>query len=238
MGGSSAHMEAVSRLPVTGRTSAVRPGDGVILTRSGLQLPQQLRFDRWLGVGQELAAVSTSAAWCLGDWLAFGQKAYPGRYRHAIEQTSLDYQTLRNYAWVARQFAMSRRRDTLTFGHHAEVAALPEPEQDFWLRKAEEHRWPVKQLRQQVRASLAARSADERDEAEPGSGAQDRVILNLQICLSPRQLDDCQTAASNADMSIEAWTVIALEDAVRRQLGDTETPQPSPGPQLYNAAGD
>jgi hypothetical protein len=41
-----------------------------------------------------------------------------------------------NYAWVARRFAMSRRRDTLSFGHHAEVAALPEPEQDFWLREA------------------------------------------------------------------------------------------------------
>ena len=43
----------------------------------------------------------------------------------------LDYQTLRNYAWVARRFAMSRRRDTLSFGHHAEVPALPEPEQGY-----------------------------------------------------------------------------------------------------------
>jgi hypothetical protein len=38
---------------------------------------------------------------------------------------------------------MSRRRDTLSFGHHAEVATLSEPEQDYWLRKAEEHRWPT-----------------------------------------------------------------------------------------------
>lgn len=39
---------------------------------------------------------------------------------------------------------MSRRRDTLSFGHHAEVAARAEPEQDYWLRQAEEHCWPVK----------------------------------------------------------------------------------------------
>jgi hypothetical protein len=95
----------------------------------------------------------------------FGEQAYAGRYRQAIKRTSLDYQTLRNYAWVARRFAMSRRRDTLSFGHHAEVAALPEPEQDFWLRKAEEHRWPVKHLRRQVRVSLAERSAEPYDRA-------------------------------------------------------------------------
>lgn len=46
-------------------------------------------------------------------------------------------------AWVARRFGKSRRRDTLHFSHHAEVAALAEPEQDFWLRKAEAHNWPV-----------------------------------------------------------------------------------------------
>lgn len=185
MGGSTAGLRAAPRLPVVSRSAAAGPGVGVVVTRSGLQLPRQLRFERWLGVGRELAAVSTSAAWCLGDWLAFGEKAYPGRYRHAIEQTSLDYQTLRNYAWVARQFVMSRRRDTLTFAHHAEVAALPEPEQDFWLRKAEEHQWPVKQLRRQVRASLAERSADEHDDPDPGAGCHDRVILSLHIRLSP-----------------------------------------------------
>ncbi len=32
-------------------------------------------------------------------------------------------------AWVARRFPVSRRRDTVSFQHHAEVAALPEPEQ-------------------------------------------------------------------------------------------------------------
>ena len=71
------------------------------------------------------------AAWCLGDWLVFGEQAYAGRYRQAIERTSLDYQTLGNYAWVAKRFSLSRRRDELSFGHHSEVAALPEPEQDF-----------------------------------------------------------------------------------------------------------
>lgn len=225
MGGPSGDMRPTPDLPAVSRTAVARPGDGVILTRSGLQLARHVGFERWLGVGRELAALSTSAAWCLGDWLAFGEKAYPSRYRHAIEQTSLEYQTLRNYAWVARQFVMSRRRDRLTFGHHAEVAALPNPEQDFWLRKAEQHQWSVKELRRQVRASLAERTSEELDNAEPGPADHDRGTRSLQISLSPRQLDDCQAAATNANMSLEAWTVMALEHAARHQLSCTETPR-------------
>jgi len=193
-----------------------------MLSGTGLQLPRQLPFERWLGIGQQLSAVCTSAAWCLGDWLVFGEQAYAGRYRQAIERTSLDYQTLRNYAWVARRFAMSRRRDTLSFGHHAEVAALPEPEQDFWLRKAEEHRWPVKKLRRQVRASLAERSAEPDDPSGQGSDYHDWVVFSLQIRMSPGQLATCRAAAERANLSIEAWTVLALEHSARHELGRAE----------------
>jgi hypothetical protein len=38
---------------------------------------------------------STPAAWRPGDWPAFGETAYAGRYRQAIERTSSDHPTLR-----------------------------------------------------------------------------------------------------------------------------------------------
>lgn len=57
------------------------------------------------------------SSWCLCDWLAHGEDAFTGRYRDAVERTALDYQTLRNYAWLARPLALSRRRDTLSFAH-------------------------------------------------------------------------------------------------------------------------
>ena len=161
MGGSPSARPPALRTPAE-RLRSVPPAAGrsepALRARKGLQLPRRLPFERWLGIGMQLSAASTSAARCLGDWLIFGEQAYAGRYRDAIELTSLDYQTLRNYAWVAKRFTLSRRRDTLSFGHHAEVAALAEPEQDFWLRKAETHQWPVKQLRREVRASLAERA--------------------------------------------------------------------------------
>jgi hypothetical protein len=149
--------------------SAPAEYDQYFMPRTGIMLPRQLPYQKWIAIGRQLAAINTSSAWCLGDWLIYGEDAYSGRYRDAIEQTSLDYQTLRNYAWVARRFPMSRRRDTLSFAHHAEVAGLPEHEQDFWLRKAEEHSWSRNRLRQEVRGSLAERAtADEPDENRAG----------------------------------------------------------------------
>lgn len=49
------------------------------------------------------------------------------------------------------------RRDTLSFGHHAEAAALPGPEQDFWLRKAADQDWSRNHLRREIPPSLKER---------------------------------------------------------------------------------
>jgi hypothetical protein len=48
------------------------------------------------------------------------------------------YQTCRNAASIANAFELSRRRDNLTFKHHAEVAALSPDEADALLDWCEE----------------------------------------------------------------------------------------------------
>ena len=182
--------------------------------RPGLELPQHLSYDKWLGIGRQLSAMATTSAWCLGDWLVFGESAYNGRYREAIEQTSLDYKTLRNYAWVTRRFELSRRRDSLSFGHHAEVAALPECEQDYWLRRAEDQKWPRNRLRREVRASLGGRAlAGGLDEAPPDGSESCRIKLEF----TPVQLESYEVAATKAGISGEAWAVLALDQAARHE---------------------
>jgi hypothetical protein len=225
---------AAVRMPAYSAVSSLAPGgDVVVLPGRGLRITRPLSFERWLSVGAKLSDIHTSSAWCLGDWLVYGESAYSGRYRDAVEQTSLDYQTLRNYAWVARRFPLSRRRDSLSFGHHAEVAALPSAEQDYWLRKAEELSWPVRQLRQQVRASLSERSPDEdgardgdrggRQPRSPDSGQ--RAIVRLHIQVARWQLESCQAAARKAGLPMEEWAVLILDHAARHQLGQDTRPQ-------------
>jgi hypothetical protein len=211
-----ATLTRVSAVPRCTATPAPSEPDGLRIPRTGLTLPQQLSFEKWLGIGRQLSAVVTSSAWCLGDWLVFGESAYNGRYREAIEQTSLDYKTLRNYAWVTRRFPLSRRRDSLSFGHHAEVAALPECEQDYWLRKAEDRRWSRNQLRREVRASLGARSPEDGlDDGHALDGVTDRDGCEIQLKFTPGQLELYAVAATRAGVSVEDWAVQALDQAAR-----------------------
>jgi hypothetical protein len=221
--------------PVPSRAGLRGHGDVMVIPKRGLQFPQQLPFERWVSVGRQLSDIHTSSAWCLGDWLVFGEAAYSGRYRDAVELTCLDYQTLRNYAWVARRFALSRRRDSLSFGHHAEVAALGEAEQGFWLRKAEELRWSVKRLRRELQASLAERGsggdsppdgAAGRDDDGAGRGDEDGdrpgpardLVVRVHVRISAQQLQTCRAAAARAGLTVEAWAALVLDDAARHGL--------------------
>jgi hypothetical protein len=218
-----------------GRASATRAtprNNAFIVPRTGLRLPQRLTFEQWLKIGNQLASLTTSTAWCLGDWLVYGEKAFTGRYREAIAQTSLDYQTLRNYAWVAKQVPLSRRRDRLSFSHHAEVAALSEPEQDFWLRTAEELAWTRNRLRREVQESLRERgqvpaaryevqahpSAAEPTAEQMTPAAGDPARFTLEVHIPVAQVGILQAAAGARGLDLEAWALRILEAAARDAL--------------------
>jgi hypothetical protein len=198
----------------------------VIVPRTGVQFTRLLPFESWVTIGKQLSAVVTSSAWCLGDWLIYGQQVYESRYREAVKQTGLDYQTLRNYAWVARRFELSRRRNTLSFGHHAEVAALSEPEQDFWLRKAEEFGWSTGQIRREVRASLCERKEAPEDiqlprsegfeeASEAAQGDQSVESQEIRVLLSREQSQLCEQAANREGLPLPAWAAQSLDRAAR-----------------------
>jgi len=228
-------MRREPELPQTGQPTAnscFLPNDIVVIPKRGLRFPRQLAFDSWLSVGRQLSDIYTSSAWCLGDWLVYGETAYRDRYHEAVEQTALDYQTLRNYAWVVKRFPLTRRRGNLSFGHHAEVASLPEAEQNFWLRKAEEFGWSVKRLRLEVRTSLAQRSARcPAGEGLSGDGAprdgprgttsetqpnyQDqgqRATVTLIIQLTPEQWHAYQTVAERVGLTVQQWASKLLSE--------------------------
>jgi hypothetical protein len=187
----------------------------IAIPNTGLNLPQRLPFEKWLHIGRLLSSVHTSSAWCLGDWLVYGESAYSGRYRDAIELCSLNYQTLRNYAWIARRFSRSRRWATLSFGHHAEVASLPDPEQDYWLRKADDLGWSRNRLRSEVRASISER-ATTTDRQLPASDEQGSVVggrVELQLEPATDQFQLWHAAAAKARLSVAEWAVRQLDDA-------------------------
>lgn len=161
---------------------------------AALQLRQGMSYRDWVTVGKRLASVSSASTWALGDWLLFGERSFGHRYRAAIEATNLDYQTLRNYAWVAGRFAAHRRRGALSFQHHAEVAAMPEAEQDLWLQRAQNECWSRNELRRRIRRH---RAMLEDISSEPA------VVVRFE--LSAEDERRWRLAADSTALDLEAW---------------------------------
>ena len=113
----------------------------------------ELTLEEWRGYGATIGVVCKSTNWWVGDWLRFGQRRYGDRYPEASELTGYDEKTLRNFAYVAGRFEMSRRRDNLSWSHHAELAALEPDDQDYWLERAVERHLSVRRLRAALRAA-------------------------------------------------------------------------------------
>jgi len=117
-----------------------------IFTPTELILPEDTSFEDWTAIGQRLQRISRSIHFWIGDWIKFGERKWGERYAQAMEETPFAQQTLMNDVWVCSKFHSSRRREELTFNHHAVVAALPPAEQDEWLDTAEREGWSSRQL--------------------------------------------------------------------------------------------
>lgn len=185
-------------------------------TASGLELRPGLTYEAWVSVGCRIARISNASAWWLGDWVNYGERSYGTRYRAALRATALDYQTLRNYAWVARAFEPARRRQGVSFQHHAEVAALPEADQDLWLERAERMQWSRNELRRRLRA-----------DAPPELPVGDEHAMTLRMRVTTDREQKWRQAAEAADQALADWIAAAADDAAEAVL-DAGFAQPVP----------
>jgi hypothetical protein len=192
-------------------TGRRRHDERVLITGVGLRIPQDLSFEDWKQTGHQLSGIVDSSAWWLGDWLVFGKKNYADRYQWAIRGAGLRYQTLRNYAWVARRFDLQRRRSRLTFQHHAEVASLPSEEQDRLLDHAELEEWTTKQLRNAIRALAGGASAE-----------QALAVVSSRLELPRTNLRVWRKAADCAGIEFDQWVLTILDRAAGEVLGSED----------------
>jgi hypothetical protein len=184
------------------KKDGTRISNQVLATRLGLRFAGALSFEGWERAGEQISRIVSSSAWCLGDWIVVGQSRFTDRYKQVIEAVGLDYQTVRNYAWVARRFELSRRRDTLSFQHHAEVASLPPEEQDYWLDRAEDRGWSRNRLRQEIRNS---RSVD--------TDNVSKASVLPRIVVTQERIARWRATAEQMKMSLESWIISELDSA-------------------------
>lgn len=106
--------------------------------------------DEWLTEGRALAEHRERDQWALGDWVVQGERRY-GDLLQAAAAIGIDYGVLRNLATVARKVEESRRRDSLSWSHHAAIAALPVEVGDALLDRAEAEEWSREVIREEAR---------------------------------------------------------------------------------------
>lgn len=113
-----------------------------------LELPKGQSFEQWAETGRSLASANKVLHWWIGDWWAAGSHRYGERAKVAAQGIfGREFQTLANLASVCRAFTTSRRREHLSFSHHAEVAGLPPTKADELLDRAEREGWTRADIR-------------------------------------------------------------------------------------------
>lgn len=120
------------------------------ITKTGLTFKRDVSKEEWQFVFDACNHISGCIQFWIGDLLKYREQRW-GMYDDVVLETGIELKTLQNYKSVSNSIESSRRREDLTFGHHAEVATLPEPKQIEFLTRASEEKLSVRELRQEIR---------------------------------------------------------------------------------------
>lgn len=126
---------------------------------TGATFTEKLTYGQWRTVLERAVGVNRAGPWVVGDTIKYGENAYGEKYTQAVAETGLSPERLRILVWVCSRFEHSRRRGSLSFESHREVASLEGAEQEEWLDRAERNRWTSQELRQQLRQAGAGNRA-------------------------------------------------------------------------------
>lgn len=115
--------------------------------------------DDWIEYGKKLARTERGIGWLIGEWWNVGE-----RYGYRVERAQecgFKPAVCRQYGYVVKN--VSIRIDTLPFRHHQQVAALPAPEQETWLARAEKGKdgkpWSAMTLRREIKKAQIGKAA-------------------------------------------------------------------------------
>jgi hypothetical protein len=176
---------------------------------------EELAYDEWLRQGSRLGVAGRNAAWWIGDWVNYGTARYGSKYSLAARVTGYDRQTLMNMVYVASRFEISRRRENLSWSHHAELAAFEVDMQERWLDRARADRLSVRDLREALMS--LKHSASSRIEAGAGDVETDANTLERASVGSRSRALELRSLSATSDSTVvcpncgEPFTLLTSE---------------------------
>ena len=108
-------------------------------TAVGLMVPKEkVPVEKWLSYGAQLRTIQGAVRWAIGDWLNYGESRYGEMYSQAYTLFGeYSESSVRNMRRVAEYIPLVRRRTTVSWSAHSEIASLPQVEQEQWLDELE-----------------------------------------------------------------------------------------------------
>jgi hypothetical protein len=192
-----------------------------IVSETAWAPPSDLRFEEWEQVGVTLGRIGRARRWWIGDWVNHGERAYGEKYTLAIDATGYEYQTVANCAYVAKAIEPSRRREGLSWSHHAEVAALEPSEQEAWLDRAQAEGLTRNGLRKAIRAPSELPEDLDDILGEPAGGIEARDTRGLDEPLSfSAAMDSVVKSELREPQAVRSLTRV-FDDVVKASL-DTQ----------------
>lgn len=118
---------------------------------NGLRLTDELSFDEWEKIGEQLRPMTQGHQWWIGDWLRHGGQKWGDKYQAAAERLGMKYGTLAIYKSVAEAYPeFLIRIKNLPFKHHQIAAPLPQEQRAIVLSRASLEGWSASRLREEI----------------------------------------------------------------------------------------
>lgn len=132
-----------------------------VLTQVGWVLPEGLPLEEWVEATEGMKAIREGVAWAIGDALVYGRAHYGEEYSQALgDMMDRSPETLRQDEYVAEHVKIYNRLYKLSWSHHRLVVNLDDDAQNYWLMRALEENWTVKEFAAQMKGD------DEKEEPQ------------------------------------------------------------------------
>ena len=124
-----------------------------VLTETGVIAKTEATYEEWEAAFEWVQRVDKVSQFWVGDLLAYGDR-YGEMMSQVLEATEYAEQSCKNAKHVCATIPPERRKPSIGFAKHQEIAALEtEEEQDHWLNKCEQENLTREALRAQIKVS-------------------------------------------------------------------------------------
>lgn len=148
---------------------------------------RELEYQEFEDIGAYFQLQAMAATWHLGDWSIYGDTFFPETWYQAVT-SFVDNSTLTKAMTTARAFPPDTRKDSLSFEHHAIVAAKVKDssidEKLRWLAFAEEGRLSPAKLAVAIRDYFDSVEVDEAAvtvEPEDASPVYSEALVRISV---------------------------------------------------------